>query len=385
MRFVNLLKKIIFFYAFLFCSFTQAAPVLNGIAGHQELGKDQFLGALFTETPSNNADILLAANQPMRIELKILSQDGISARRFSRMWIDGMAINNNPDILRAQANNIVKLDSLFKGRLISGDHIIFALTPGQGVNVSVNGITLGNINDDKFFSLILSSWIGKIPLSSEFKDGILKLGASGGALIARFDQIKPDSSRVSEVSGWAGNTQVAVASSSSKASKSSIAADLSVVGTGPTPIALPPLTQTEASSSSSSQAKSKAVAAASSVKKAVVEDDEDDSAPAFTAESLLARQFYVKEAIKMINKTVRYPASAQQKGQEGSVRVTVTLDRQGNIINIVASEPGKYQVLTKEAMAAIKRAAPFQPLPDAIQSDSIAFTAPIRFTLIRSQ
>lgn len=386
MRFVNLLKKIIFFYAFLFCSFTQAAPILNGIAGHQELGKDQFLGALFTETPSNNADILLAANQPMRIELKILSQDGISARRFSRMWIDGMAINNNPDVLRAQANNIVKLDSLFKGRLVSGDHIIFGLTPGQGVNVSVNSITLGNINDDKFFSLILSSWIGKIPLSSEFKDGILKLGASGGALIARFDQIKPDLSRVSEVSGWAGgnNTQVAAAvSSSSKASKSSIAADLSV-NTGPTPIALPPLTQTEASSSSS-QAKSKAVAAASSVKKAVVEEDEDDSAPAFTAESLLARQFYVKEAIKMINKTVRYPASAQQKGQEGSVRVTVTLDRQGNIINIVASEPGKYQVLTKEAMAAIKRAAPFQPLPDAIQSDTIAFTAPIRFTLIRSQ
>jgi protein TonB len=380
MRPVNHLKKIIIFYTFLFSSLAQAAPVLNGIAGHQELGKDQFIGALYSEAPSNNPDVLLAANQPMRIELKILSQDGISARRFSRMWIDGMAINNNSDVLTAQANNIVKLDSLFKGRLVNGDHIVFGLTPGQGVNVSVNGVILGNINDDKFFSLILSSWVGKIPLSSEFKDGILKLSSSGGALIARFDQIKPESSRISEVSGWVGgNTQVAAASSS-KASKSSVAAALSV-DAGPAPtIALPPLTQTE-ESSSSSKAASKAVAAVSSAKK-VVEEEEEDSAPAFTAESLLARQFYIKEAIKMINKTVRYPASAQQKGHEGSVRVTVTLDRKGNITNIIASEPSKYSSLTKEAVAAIKRAAPFPPLPDALKGDNIVFTAPIRFTLI---
>lgn len=375
MRIFNHLKKIIIFYTLAVCSLAHAA-VLNGISVHQELGKDQFLGALYTEIPSNSADNLLAANQPMRIELKILSQDGISARRFSRMWIDGMAINNNPDLLQAQANNIVKLDSFFKGRLVSGDHIVFALTPGKGVSVLVNNITLGNINDDKFFSLILSSWIGKIPLSSDFKEGILKLSSSGSALLSRFEQIKPESSRISEVSGWAGNTQASAAASSSKAAKSSAAA-ISLDST----ISLPPLGQTE-ESSSSSKAKSKA---ASSVAKKVVEEDDEDSAPAFTAESLLARQFYVKEAIKKINKTVRYPASAQQKGQEGSVRVTVTLNRDGNITDIVATEESKYSILTKEAMSAIKKAAPFQPLPDAIPGDKIVFTAPIRFTLIRTK
>jgi periplasmic protein TonB len=374
MRIFNHIKKIIIFYTLLFCSLTEAA-VLNGIAAHQELGKDQFIGALYTEIPSNSADILLAANQPMRMELKILSQDGLSARRFSRMWIDGMAINNAPDVLQAQANNIVKLDSFFKGRLATGDHIVFTLTPGKGVNVLVNNITLGNINDDKFFSLILSSWIGKIPLSSDFKDGILKLSASGNSLMSRFEQIKPDSSRVSEVTGWAG-AQASAAASSSKAAKSSAAA----ISIDSTSISLPPLAQTE--ESSSSKAKSKA---ASSVAKKVVEEDDEDSAPAFTAESLLARQFYVKEAIKMINKTVRYPASAQQKGQEGSVRVTVTLNREGNIIDIVATEESKYSILTKEALSAIKKAAPFQPLPDAIPGDKIVFTAPIRFTLIRTK
>lgn len=379
MRLLNFAKTIIIFNLFLFCSAVRAEPMLNGIASHQELGKEQFIGALFSESISNNADTLLAANQPMRIELKILSQDGISARRFSRIWIDGMAINNNPDILTAQANNIVRLDSFFKGRLVNGDHVIFELTPGRGVDTSVNGVQLGNIKDDKFFSLMLSSWIGKIPLSSEFKDNILKVGDVGGSLRSRFDQIKPASNRVGEVSAWMGQAQASSASSS-RAARPSIAADVDTVITAPPTITLPPLVTGESESSSSSKAASSARAVAAS--KAPVVDEEDDG-PAFTAESLLARQFYVKELIKAINKKVRYPAPAAQKGHEGSVRVTVLLSRQGEIISVVASEPSRYSTLTKEAVAAIKRAAPFPPLPDAVIGETFEFTAPIRFQLMQ--
>lgn len=379
MRLLNFVKTIIILNTLLLCSWAHAEPMLNGIASHQELGKEQFIGALFSDSISNNADTLLAANQPMRIELKILSQDGISARRFSRMWIDGMAINNNPDVLRNQANNIVKLDAFFKGRLISGDHIVFKLTPTQGVEISVNGILLGSIKDDKFFSLMLSSWIGKIPLSSEFKENILKVGDVGSSLRSRFDQIKPANYRIGEVSAWSGQAQASSASSSKASAKSSVAnaeIDNSVTPLTPT-ITLPPLVTNETESSSSKPAVKTAT-----VSSKAPEIDED-SEPVFTTESLLARQFYVKELIKAINQKVRYPVSAQQKGQEGSVRITVTLDRQGNITNIVASEPSRYSALTKEAMAAINRAAPFAALPSAVAGESFEFTAPIRFTLMQ--
>lgn len=379
MRLLNLAKSLVVLPLLLSSSLLRAEPMLNGISSHSELGQEQFIGALFSETISNNADTLLSANQPMRIEMKVLSNDGLSARRFSRMWIDGMAINNSPSVLTEQANNIVKLDSLFKGRLVKGDHVIFKLTPGKGVDVSVNGVALGNIANDQFFSLLLSSWIGKVPLSSDFKDNMLKVGDVGVSLRSRFDQIKPASQRVADVSTWSGQAQSSVASSAARSSaRSSIAIDVEV----PKPvITIPPISEEVSSSQAASVARS--VAAASSAPK--VEDEEDeDAGPAFTTQSLLARQFYVKEVIKLINKRVRYPAMAAQKGQEGSVRVSVTLDRQGNIIAITATEPSRFNLLTKEALAAIERAAPFPALPAELPGNSFNFTAPIRFTLMQA-
>jgi periplasmic protein TonB len=380
MRSLNFIKNILFLNLLLSFSLAHAEPMLNGIASHQELGKEQFIGALYSESISNNADTLLAVNQPMRMELKILSDDGISARRFTRLWIDGMAINTNPDVLRNQANNIVRLDSFFKGRLVKGDHVIFKLNPGQGVDTSVNGILLGNIKDDKFFSLMLSTWIGKVPLSSDFKDNMLKVGDVNGLLRNRYELIKPAANRSGEIAGWSGQ-QTQAASSSSKSSakaSSSKAVDAPVVTASSPKITLPPLETAEKSSSSSKAAVKKVVA---SVAPAV--EDEEDSGPAFTTESLLARQFYVKELIKSINQRVRYPVSAQQKGQEGSVRVRVVLNRQGQIVEIEASEPSRYSALTKEALAAVKRAAPFVGVPEAISGDRFEFTAPIRFTLLQ--
>jgi len=383
MRLLYSLKTIIIFNIILLSSFAHSEPLLNGIASHQELGKDQFIGALFSEKISTNASTLLAADQPTRMELKILAEDGISARRFSRMWIDGMAINNNSDVLTNQANNIVKFDSLFKGRLISGDHVIFNLKPGLGVSISVNGVVLGNIKDDAFFPLLLSSWIGKIPLSSDFKDNMLKVGEEGTMLRGRFDQIKPATYRVTEIASWTGQAQSSssFAASSNKATKSSaapeIALDLKPIS--PATIALPPLSPTNQSASSSKAS----VKSSATSKPSVKHDDDEDSAPAFTAETLLARQFYLKEVIKSINKKVRYPSYAAQRGHEGSVRIDVRLDRDGKITEITASEPSRHSELTKEAIAAINRAAPFPALPDAISGEGFEFSAPIRFQLLQ--
>jgi protein TonB len=381
---LNLIRNLFVLNVLLVASLVKAEPMLNGISSHQELGQEQFIGALFSETISNNADTLLAANQPMRIEMKILIEDGISPRRFSRMWVDGMAINNSPDVLTSQADNIVKLDSLFKGRLMKGDHVIFKLTPGKGVDVSVNNSLLGNIQNDKFFSLLLSSWIGKVPLSSDFKENMLKVGDVGNSLRSRFEQIQPDTQRAAAIASWDGPTS---ASSSIRSSTSSGAAVEVSIETARPNVTLPPITgiENEAKSSSSSKAASIAKAKSSASSARVIDDEDEDTGPAFTAQTLLARQFYVKEAMKLIYKRVRYPTSAQQKGQEGSVRVTVTLDRQGNIINIVASEPSQHAVLTREAVAAIERAAPFPALPDEISGNSLQFTAPIRFALMQKK
>ena len=72
----------------------------------------------------------------------------------------------------------------------------------KGVNITINDVLLGNIATDKFFSMLLRTWVGKVPLSSDYKDGILKNGNVSAELKSRFDKIKPSKERSTEVAGW---------------------------------------------------------------------------------------------------------------------------------------------------------------------------------------
>ena len=393
MHFNHLFRVLISISLLIICQATRAEPMLNGIAVHQELGQEVFIGALFSESLSNDADTLINNSQPMRMELKIVAPDGLTTRRFSRMWIEGMAVNSKADVLTAQADNMVKFDGLFKGRFVKNDFISFANHPGRGVDIAVNGVLLGNIKDNAFFSMLLSTWIGKIPLSSEYRDSLLKVGDVDASLRSRFTAITPTAARTAEVKEWTG-VMVAVeetkssAASSSKAStaaaKAATAATAAVVAKPELPkLDVPaiekPALDVPAPTAPAEKAAPAATAAAPAT--AAKADEEDEEGPALTAQSLLARQFYVSDAIKKIRSKTKYPQRALDRSQAGNVRVSVVIDREGNILNSDLLESSKFDLLNKEAIEAVKRSAPFPALPEEVSGARFEFTVPIRWTL----
>ena len=370
-----------------------AEPLLNGMGAHQELGQEVFIGALYSDTLSDNSDVLLNTNLPMRMELKMVTPDGMTTRRFSRLWIEGMAINQKADVLTEQADNMVKFDGLFKGRFQANDHIVFSSTPGSGVNISVTGVSLGNIADNKFFSMLLSTWIGRVPLSSDYRDSLLKMGNVSSGLRSRYDAIKPDPARVAEISKWGSGGAAIAKAASSKAvsSKPKLDDDLTLAAAKPelpslttAPIEKPTLEVPPIVEKPTSSAAPVTVAAATPPRPKpapVIEEDEEEEGPALTAQSLLARQFYVSDILKKVFSKTRYPARALERGQEGSVRVAVVIDRNGNILSTSVLEESRYSLLNKEAQEAINRAAPFPAMPAALSGSRFEFTVPIRFTL----
>jgi len=404
MRLIPLLKTLTGVYLLALCTLVNAEPMLNGISVHEELGKEQFIGAVFSESLSNNADTLMNSSQAMRIELKIVAPEGLTNRRFSNMWIEGMAINSKADALTAQADNMVKFTGLFKGRFLTGDHIVFASTPTKGVDISVNGVVLGNIADYTFFSMLLSTWIGKVPLSSDYRDNLLKVGDVNASLRSRFDGIKPSAARVAEINIWksgatvaAVDPKVAQAEEAKKAAAAAAAAattslkevaqtvekpaipDLATSGIEKPSIDVPKLNETE-------QKPVTTVAAAKPVETtppaAQKEEEEDeDNAPVLTAATLLARQTYFRENVAKIRSKTRYPGNALQKGQEGSVRISVVVNRKGEIVSMKTLEESRYAALNKEATGAIKRSEPFAAMPAELSGKTFEFTVPIRFTL----
>jgi len=373
MRFNYLSQVLISISLLILCHAARAEPMLNGIGVHQELGREVFIGALYSESLSNDANTLMNNAQSMRMELKIVAPEGLTTRRFSRMWIEGMAVNSKADVLTAQADNMVKFDGLFKGRFAKDDFISIINNPGKGVDIAVNGVQLGNIKDNVFFSMLLATWIGKIPLSSDYRDSLLKVGDVDASLRSRFNTITPAAARTAEIKAWSG-TQVEVKDTkiAETAAKSSTPAK---VGAAVIATTEPPKLDTPATATQTGKAVP--VAAKPATKAA----QEDEDGPALTAQSLLARQFYVSDAIKKIRGKTKYPARALEREQAGNVRVSVVIDRQGNILENSLLESSQFDLLNKAALDAVKRSAPFPALPAEVGGAHFEFTVPIRWTL----
>lgn len=352
------------------CSFSQAAEtMLNGIAIHSELGKEQFIGALYSNPVSDNVETLTSTAQSLRMKLKIVSPEGMTTRRYSRMWIEGMAINNPPTLLTEQAENMVKFDGLIKGRLVQNDTIEFSYEQNRGVNVLVNDVLLGNIPGDKFFAMLLKTWVGKIPLSTDYKAGILKVGKVDAALKERFDKIKASKERSTEVAAWSKmKTAVELAEEKAKEAGKSSASQSSSVETAK-----------QLASAKTEAAKEAARIEAAKLAAQKLADDEEK--PALTAQTLLARQFYVSDLLRKIRSNTHYPKRSLERNQAGSLRIAVIINRQGNVVSTSLDEASQHELLNKAAQDAVAESAPFPPMPDSITGSTFEFTAPITFVL----
>lgn len=395
MRFSHSFRVLLGILLVTVCQFVRAEPMLNGVGVHQELGREVFIGALYSESLSNDPGTLLRSTQPMRLELKIVALEGMTARRFSRLWIEGLAVNSKANELTAQADNTVLFDSMFKGRLQKDDHIVIASNPGSGITISLNKVELGIIEDNSFFNMLLATWIGSVPLSSDYRESLLKVGDVDASLRSRFASITPAPNRAAEIAAWNRKaTQVeAVAAEPAVAAKPETP-KVSVPAIEKPKLDIPvPVVQQSSVSQSSAPAAEPVVAAvaptaaeptpvapAPVTPTQVAEDDEDDG-PALTAQTLLARQFYVSDAIKKIRTKTKYPQRALDRGQAGNVRIAVIVDRNGNLIGSSIIESSQYELLNKEALDAIKRSSPFPALPEAIAGSRFEFTVPMRWAL----
>ena len=79
----------------------------------------------------------------------------------------------------------------------------------------------------------------------------------------------------------------------------------------------------------------------------------------------------------------RYPAVALRQQRQGVVYISITLDRQGNVLTAKLLRSSGVDSLDREAEQLAKRAAPLPPPPDDIRAGQPSFsvTIPIRFDL----
>lgn len=409
-----LIKKILFSFTIALCVFgahgLHAQPLLNGVATHAELGKEQFIAGLFTATLSDSSSTILSSQEEKRIQVRVLAPR-LSSRRFRRMWIEGMAINASPSELEKHANDMADFSNMVKIKMIEGD--IFSVDRSEsGVTVAINGVALGEIEDPQFFDLLLRTWIGPVPLSSEFRDSLLTAGSIKPGPLTRFESTRPTDERIAAIEG-AISAKLGGASSSSQSSTNIPKVAVAAPVIKPQ-IAAPP--QIQAPSQPENE-KPKIALAAPEIDDGIEEaqpeleeapeptqepkptptpvkvvlapqeealdesifDEEDDEV--FSAESLLKEQLYYSQLAKYTHKYIEYPQRAWDRGREGNIRLRVTIDRKGKVQKTELLEEARFKSLNKAARVAVKKASPYPSMPEEIRGEDYSFTFRIAFKI----
>jgi protein TonB len=381
---------------------TQASPQLSGIATHSELGQEQFLAALYSETLSKDADLLLNTQDAKRMELKILAREGIAPRRFTRMWIEGAAINMPAGAMNSHAENMLAFDQLFRGRLEMNDHLIFDFSPQQGTVIHLNSVHLGTIENPAFFDVLLRTWIGNVPLSSGYREALLMEGNIDAALLQRFTHMEPRLSRIAVVKSW-NETILAAASAASSdnrgnisdnntdknskkiAAVSSVKSSARQSGIALTnQSSLPGATQVAGATASTTESTNASTLAPDAPAVNTTGDNADDALSQLTAQSLVAQQYYISDAMRRIYAQLIYPRRARELQQTGSIKIRIAVDAAGNITALQPLETSEHRLLNQAVESAIKASAPFPPLPPEITAQQLEFAVPITFTLGQS-
>ena len=378
-----------FITAFTLSLVTLAEPLLNGLAVHNEFGRQQFIGAFYADTLSDNYRDAILADENKRLEVRVLAER-ISSRGFKRMWIEGMAINAGNSELSKQAENMASFSNMLKVSLKNGD--IFSVSRSNVVTVKLNGVKLGEIDDPVFFDLLLRTWIGPVPLSSTFRSDLLKAGTINSEVLATFEATSPTPERIALIEQRQG---VATEEESLDISDEPKAVSISppvgapfggvVAISSPAPLGEKPKAEKKkADKPAAAPAKETPPAPAKPPVQLVDSDDlleEEEEDTEFTASSLLSEQLYISRLKRWLQPYVKYPRRALERNREGTTRLAVRIGRDGEVQSIQVVEESGHNLLDKEATEAIKRASPFPTMPDEVKGDSFSFTLPVIFII----
>ncbi|MBB3169415.1 TonB family protein [Simiduia aestuariiviva] len=385
----------------------QAEPLLNGISSYTKLGQEQFLAGLYLPSTTTDVGTALNVGGERRLELRITASS-VSARSLSRMWIEGIAINIAGDQLQANAEGMVEFTKLTKGRLRTGDTLVIDDLPGEGISVSVNGVDMGKIRRaPNLFNMLLSTWVGSVPLSSEFRDAVMAGGDIDANLLGRYRATSPSEERIAAVEAWKAPKPAPAQVAASKpapvsaptvsaptvsapavtapvlaaASKPDVASPSGTAAQKPV-VEQPKVTQPAVAKPTPKPTPTQ-VAAAKPVNNAFLDDEEldEEEEPLLTAASLVSRQLYHSKLLRWTYKNIRYPKRALQRGQEGSVRIAIIIDRNGKVLDMQPLEESRHSLLNSEAVKAVERSDPFPPMPQDLQGERFEFTLPITFSI----
>jgi protein TonB len=392
---------------------------MNGMASYSELRKEYFIAALYLETFSQDSGSIMNYSGMKRMEMRIVI-DEWSPRRFAQHWNQTILINNEEDAQKKHSDQILAFIDIPHKALISGDRLTIDLHPTSGTTIYLNGNKVFNTSSIEFFDVLLSTWIGSRPPSSDFKRDILTLPTdpAGTELLTRYEALEPSDARTKQVASWlkpanssskkqtvaiaggaaAATAKVASSSSSTSASTTAVTAKASSSPNKPrtqttsnpasvkttTKIDTPkpelevaveqPKLAAAPKPAPTPKPEPKPVAkTAAAAPVVVVSEKEKEQASLLKA--------YRSNVLKLTYLNTQYPKRSMDLKQQGLVVLKIRINRKGKLLSMEEEKSTEHSSLNKAARKAVKKSVPYPEVPTSLEGKDFSFTLPFNFKL----
>ena len=135
--------------------------VLNGVALRKAMGFIKvFVGGLYLETPTNDAETVITSQQVKHLWLHYLTSKA-TAEKLQHGFIEAFKKANPQELVEAQADNMALFASWLDEDMFDGAISETTYIPGQGLTLRVNGKERGTISDEQFIEMYYRYQVGE--------------------------------------------------------------------------------------------------------------------------------------------------------------------------------------------------------------------------------
>ncbi|MGE3844490.1 MAG: chalcone isomerase family protein [Vicinamibacterales bacterium] len=143
--------------------------VLNGMGLRSRLMFKVYVGGLYLEQKSADANAILQADTPRRMVLHFMRS--VSKDQMVDAYREAFA-NNAPDAQKSLQKEIDSLMNAFEP-VSEGDQMFFTYVPGTGMTLAIKGTDKVTIPGQAFGRAMFAAWLGPKPPSNDLKQGLL--------------------------------------------------------------------------------------------------------------------------------------------------------------------------------------------------------------------
>lgn len=368
-----------------------------GYATFNKLGEELYVAGLFAELQNATTKDASDLRGKQRIALKILA-DKISSRKLSKMFTEGAVVNNSSQAVERNLYHLDALKDLIKGRLERGDLLSIDFDGVEKITVNINYIEIGELYSSEFFRLLLNSWVGPVPPSSEFRNKILGLSKFSDSKTI-FENLAVADSRLNLGREWKPDFVAELAQQSNQPAAPSPQAVAIVNKPENNKAAIrlskaankePHLSETEPGNTSiaNTTLDSEDLKELSLLPPAEIPlTEETQLASAADAEEFITTKkdidleaAFSQRLAKMSLKDIIYPRRAMELGQTDTLTAQVTISRSGKLQELVLLKESRYGLLNRAVKYAVNKTK-YPPLPETIAGEIFSFTFPVAFKL----